>query len=102
MVRSGTDGSAQLDAEFIAALIKGGRTYRPRPPGTAQRPPQVPTAPDASTELSTDSESAPESSSSSSSEEDGLVVATGGANDLLPADPQRYLQVRGPELVSGT
>ena len=93
MVRSGTDGSAQLDAEFIAALIKGGRTYRPRPPGTVQRPPQVSTAPDVSTELSTDSESAPESSSSSS-EEDGLVVATGGANDLLPADPQRYLQVR--------
>lgn len=78
LLRCGPDGRTQLDQEFIGALIKAGGHYRRR--HYSDRP----------------GAGAPAAlaGGSDTSEDEGPPARLNGPNDLLPADPARYLEVR--------
>ena len=78
-MRSGPDGAAQLDGEFVGALMKAGRLFPRRPTGERQRA------------------AAPASAGATDSSEDEAAPArAAGPNDLLPADTACYLEVGRP------
>lgn len=77
-MRSGPDGAAQLDGEFVGALMKAGRLFRGGPPasGSVRRRLRLP-GPPIPPRMRPPARAA-------------------GPNDLLPADTACYLEVGRP------